>query len=169
MAVEAAKIIEAAGAKAITIHGRTRDEFFSGEVDLDVIKKVKESVSIPVIGNGNISNEESALKMFEYTGVDGIMIGRSSIGNPWIFEKIIHYLQTGNKLKEPSNLEKLETIKKHIELEVQEKGERVGVQELRKHMAHYIRSLPNASRMREKINTIYEKEELIKCLEEYFI
>lgn len=107
--------------------------------------------------------------MFEYTGVDGIMIGRASIGNPWIFQKIIHYLQTGNQLKEISNLEKLETIKKHIELEVSQKGERVGIQELRKHMAHYIKSLPNASKMREKINTIYEKEELIKCLEEYFI
>ena len=119
VSVQVAKIIEQAGAKLITIHGRTRDEFFSGEVDLEAIRKVKEAVSIPVIGNGNIIDEESAKRMFEQTGVDGIMIGRASIGNPWIFKRILHYLQTGEKLKEITNKEKLDTILKHIELEVQ--------------------------------------------------
>lgn len=168
VAGEAASIIEKAGASMITIHGRTRAEFFGGDVDLDIIKKVKESVNIPVIGNGNIVDEESALKMFEYTGVDGIMIGRTSIGNPWLFKRIIHFLQTGEKLQEVSSKEKLETIIKHIELEVEEKGERVGIQELRKHMACYIKNLPNASKIRMKINQINQKDELIKYLKECF-
>lgn len=168
VAQEAASIIEKAGASMITIHGRTRAEFFSGDVDLEIIKKVKESVNIPVIGNGNIVDEESALKMFEYTGVDGIMVGRASIGNPWLFKRIIYFLQTGEKLQEISPKEKLETIIKHIELEVEEKGERVGIQELRKHMACYIKNLPNASKIRVKINQINQKDELIKYLKECF-
>lgn len=168
VAIDAAKIIEKAGASMLTIHGRTRAEFFSGDVDLDIIKKVKESVNIPVIGNGNIVDEESALKMFEYTGVDGIMIGRAAIGNPWLFKRIIHFLQTGEKLQEISSKEKLETIIKHIELEVAEKGEKVGIQELRKHMACYIKNLPNASKIRVRINQIGSKDELIEYLKECF-
>lgn len=169
VALEAAKIIEKAGASMITIHGRTRAEFFSGDVDLDIIKKVKESVNIPVIGNGNIVDEESALKMFEYTGVDGIMIGRAAIGNPWLFKRIINFLQTGEKLQEVSAKEKLETIIKHIELEVAQKGEKVGIQELRKHMACYIKNLPNASKIRVRINQIGSKDELIEYLKECFL
>lgn len=168
VALEAAKIIEKAGASMITIHGRTRAEFFSGDVDLDIIKKVKESVKIPVIGNGNIVDEASALKMFEYTGVDGIMIGRAAIGNPWLFKRIIHFLQTGEKLQEISSKEKLETIIKHIELEVAQKGEKVGIQELRKHMACYIKNLPNASKIRVRINQISREDELIEYLKECF-
>lgn len=168
VAIEAAKIIEKAGASMITVHGRTRAEFFSGDVDLDIIKKVKESVKIPVIGNGNIVDEESALRMFEYTGVDGIMIGRAAIGNPWLFKKIIHFLQTGDKLQQISSKEKLETIIKHIELEMEEKGEKVGIQELRKHMACYIKNLPNASKIRVRINQINRKDELIGYLKECF-
>ena len=168
VSVQVAKIIEQAGAKLITIHGRTRDEFFSGEVDLEAIRKVKEAVSIPVIGNGNIIDEESAKRMFEQTEVDGIMIGRASIGNPWIFKRILHYLQTGEKLKEITNKEKLETILKHIELEVQIKGERVGIPELRKHLACYVKSLPNASKIRQNINQINTKNELVQALKECF-
>lgn len=168
VSVEVSKIIEQAGASMITIHGRTRDEFFSGEVDLEAIKRVKQEVHIPVIGNGNIIDEESALKMFECTGVDGIMIGRASMGNPWLFQRIIHYLQTGEKRKEISNQEKLETIIKHINLEVEKKGERVGIPELRKHLAGYIRNLPNASKMRGTINQINSKSELIEYLKECF-
>ncbi len=168
VAIDAAKIIEKSGASMITVHGRTRAEFFSGDVYLDIIKKVKESVNIPVIGNGNIVDEESALKMFEYTGVDGIMIGRAAIGNPWLFKRIIHFLQTGDKLQEISSKEKLETIIKHIELEVEEKGEKVGIQELRKHMACYIKNLPNASKIRVRINQINRKDELIEYLKECF-
>ncbi len=168
VAKEAAQIIEKAGASMITIHGRTRAEFFSGDVDLEAIKEVKEAVKIPVIGNGNVINEESALKMFEYTGVDGIMIGRAAIGNPWIFKRIIHYLQTNERLPEIKNEEKLQTILHHIELEVKEKGERVGIQELRKHMACYIKGIDAASKIRVKINSINNKEELEEYLKEIF-
>lgn len=168
VSVETAKIIEQAGASMLTIHGRTRDEYFSGNVDLEAIKKVKQVLHIPVIGNGNIVDEESALHMFEYTGVDGIMIGRGAMGNPWIFSKIIHYLKTGQKLKKISNERKLQIIIKHIELEVEEKGERVGIPELRKHLACYIRNLQNARKIRVEINKINTKEELISTLKEVF-
>lgn len=168
IAVEAAQIIEHAGASMITIHGRTRQEFFSGNVDLNIIKQVKENVKIPVIGNGDIQDEEGALKMFEYTGVDGIMIGRAAIGNPWIFSKTKYFLENGKKLGRISNEEKLKTIIEHIELEVNEKGERVGIQELRKHMACYIKGIDEASKIRAKINSIDNKEELVELLKEIF-
>ncbi len=168
VAVEAAKIIENAGASMITVHGRTRSEFFSGEVDLDIIKKVKENVKIPVIGNGDVVDEDSALRMFEYTGVDGIMCGRGAIGNPWIFKKLLHFFRYGEKLPEISLEEKLKTIIEHIELEVEHKGEIVGIQELRKHMAYYVRNINDASKIRAKVNTINEKEELINYLKEVF-
>lgn len=168
VAVEAAQIIEKCGASSITIHGRTREEFFSGDVDLDVIRKVKESVHIPVIGNGNIINEETALKMFEYTGVDGIMIGRGAIGNPWIFDNIKYYLENGEKQEEILLEDKLKVIIEHINLEVNEKGEEVGIRELRKHMAYYTKNLKDASKLREKINTMTTRKELIDCLKEFF-
>ena len=168
VACELAKIAEKSGVAAIIIHGRTRDEFYSGKADLDIIKKVKESVSIPVIGNGDVIDEESAKHMFEYTGVDGIMIGRGSMGNPWIFEQIKHYLETGEKVSGPTPKEKLEIIKEHIELAIQEKEENVAIKEMRKHLVCYIRGLKNASRMREEINRIDNKDELIKTLDLFF-
>ena len=168
VAVELAKIAEKNGISAITVHGRTRTEFFSGPVDLDIIKKVKEAVSIPVIGNGNINDEESAKEMFEKTGVDGIMIGRGSLGNPWIFKNIENYLTTGEKLEPPTLKEKLEVIKKHIELAVNNKGENVAIHEIRKHISWYTKNLPNSSEFRNKANHTENSQELIALIDEYF-
>ncbi len=167
VAIELAKIAENAGISAITIHGRTRSEFYSGNVDLKVIKQVKQAVKIPVIGNGDVIDEESALRMFEETGVDGIMIGRGSFGNPWIFKKIKYFLETGKKLPEPTNQEKLEIIKKHIDLAVEEKGE-IAVKELRKHISWYTKNLKNSSEFRNEINKIETKQDLTNKIEEYF-
>ena len=167
VAVEVAKILERAGVSAITVHGRTREEYYSGEADWKIIKNVKEAVKIPVIGNGDVKSKEDALKMFETTNVDGTMIGRAAIGNPWIFEEIINYLE-GKPQREVSNKERLEVIKEHIELEVKEKGEDTGIKEMRKHLAYYVKNTKHASKIRDKINKIAKKEELIDCLSEYF-
>ena len=169
VAVEFAKMAEQAGVSAITIHGRTRSEMYSGKVDLDIIKKVKENVKIPVIGNGDIVDEETALKMFEYTGVDGIMIGRGTFGNPWIFERIKYFLEIGEKLPEITKQEKLRVIKKHIELELQEKEEITAIREMRKHIAWYTKNMPNSSEFRCEINKIEDKDLLMKTVEEYFL
>ena len=168
VAIEAAKIIERAGADAIIIHGRTRDEFYSGQADWNIIKNVKEAVNIPVIGNGDIKTEEDAKKMFEETNVDGIMIGRGSLGNPWIFKKIIHYLENDKKIEEISNKEKLEVMKEHFDLLLKVKGEYTATREIRKHVAWYIKGLKNASVMRDRINSVQTKEEFEEIMIEYF-
>ncbi len=167
VAVEAAKLLEDAGVSAITIHGRTREEYYLGKADWEIIRKVKESVKIPVIGNGDIKTKEDALKMFEETNVDGIMIGRASIGNPWIFEEIINYLE-GKEQRKITKEERLKIIIEHINLAVKEKGENVAIKEMRKNLAYYIKNLKNASKLRERINKIDSRTELIDCLNEYF-
>ena len=167
VAIEAAKRLEKAGVSAITVHGRTREEYYSGRADWNIIKEVKQSVNIPVIGNGDITSKEEALRMFKETNVDGIMIGRASIGNPWIFEEVINYLE-GKDERKITNKEKLEIITKHINLEVEAKGEIVAVKEMRKHLAYYVKGTKDASKIRVKINSIERKDELLECLNEYF-
>ncbi|MBQ2932547.1 MAG: tRNA dihydrouridine synthase DusB [Clostridia bacterium] len=164
-AVEVAKIAEASGAAAITVHGRTREQFYSGRADLDIIREVKNAVKIPVVGNGDITGEESAKHMLDYTGCDGIMIGRGAEGNPWIFERVIHYLETGEKLPLPTNQMRAEKMEEHLALLVEFKGEYRGVQEARKHMAWYIKGMPGGARLREAINKAETLEEMLKTVE----
>ncbi len=168
VAVQAAKIIEESGASAIIVHGRTREEYYTGKADWDIIKEVKQNVSIPVIGNGDIRNEEDAKTIFEQTGCDGIMIGRASLGNPWIFKQISHYLETGEKLPDTSNEEKYKVILEHFSLLLDEKGEYTATREIRKHIAWYVKGMPNASEMRDKINSVETENEFKKILKEYF-
>lgn len=164
VALEAAKIIEDAGASAITIHGRTRSQFYSGEADWEIIKKIKETVSIPVIGNGDIVDGKSAKRMLETTNVDGIMIGRATLGNPWIFKEIVSYLN-GENFEKPNNQEILNTILLHYNMLICEKGEYTAIREMRKHVAWYVKGMRNATIIRNQINT-YESfadcEEFLK-------
>ena len=166
-AIEVAKAIEEAGASAITIHGRTRSEFYSGKADWDIIKKVKQNVKIPVIGNGDIKEPADAKKIFELTNCDGIMISRGALGNPWIFKQVQNYLN-GKEIRKISKEEKLKIIIEHIELETKEKGELTGVREMRKHLAFYIKGTENASEIRNKINFIDDKNKLEEVLTDYF-
>lgn len=169
VATEIAKIAEQVGISMITVHGRTRSEFYSGKSDLEEIAKVKENVKIPVIGNGDIIDEESAENMFKKTNVDGIMIGRGAIGNPWIFERVKYYLKTENKLPNMSLNEKRKIITEHFLLELQEKGEYTGIREFRKHLAYYSKGLGKASEFRKKINTLEKSKDVIECINEYFV
>ena len=168
VAADLAKRAERVGISAIAIHGRARSEFYSGKADLEKIKEVKKAVNIPVIGNGDIVDEESAKYMLDVTGVDAIMIGRGAFGNPWIFERINHYLKTGEKLPAVTNQEKLRVIIKHINLATEIKGNLVGVKEMRKHLAWYTKNLKNSSEFRNSINKIEDKKELLEKVNEYF-
>ena len=165
--MQAAKAIESAGAKLVTVHGRTRAQYYSGEVDLNVIKEIKENLSIPVVGNGDIKTPQDAEKMFDITNCDGIMVSRASLGNPWIFEKIRDYLENRNS-RDITYKEVLDTILKHISLEVEEKGEDVGIKEMRKHICYYLKNMKNASEIRNKVNHLDKRSEVEQALKEYF-
>ena len=166
-AVEMAKIAEESGVSAIAIHGRTREQYYSGKADWDIIREVKENVSIPVIGNGDVFEVEDAINMLNKTNCDAIMIGRGAQGNPWIFKRINHYMQTGEILPEPTLEEKIDTAMKHLKLAVEEHGEYVAVREMRKHIAWYLKGLRNSARVRDEINKIEGYEEVVNKLKSY--
>lgn len=166
-AVETAKIIEANGAAAVTVHGRTRDEFYGGVADWDIIKAVKDTVSIPVIGNGDIKTAQDAKRMFDYTNCDAIMIGRGSEGNPFIFRQINEYLETGEVTFNPTPHDRLLQMTEHLKMLVETKGESRGVKEARKHIAWYIKGLKGASRLKGEIFKISDFATIHHCLTEY--
>jgi len=166
-AVELAKIAEENGASAVAVHGRTRNQFYSGKADWEIIRKVKESVSIPVIGNGDIFEPRDAKAMFEYTGCDAVMVGRGAQGNPWIFKRILHYLEKGEILPEPSPCEKINTIMRHMDMLISLKGERMGVLEMRKHIAWYIKGMRNSTSIREQVFKLTSPDQIKALLSNY--
>ena len=164
-AVEIAHIAEECGAAAVAVHGRTREQYYSGKADWDIIRQVKERVKIPVIGNGDITSGADAKAMLEQTGCDGLMIGRGAQGNPWVFREVLHFLETGELMPPVSKEEKLATIRRHIELQMQYKGEFTGVREMRKHLAWYSAGLPGSAKFRNEVNLMETKEELLASVD----
>ncbi|HEY8499712.1 MAG TPA: tRNA dihydrouridine synthase DusB [Clostridia bacterium] len=167
-AVEFARMAEGSGAAAVAVHGRTREQLYSGKADWDIIARVKQSVSIPVIGNGDVRTPEDAVKMFEQTGCDAVMVGRGALGNPWIFKKILQYIYNGELAPNPDNAEKYRIIKEHYEMMIEIKGEKTAVNEMRKHIAWYIKGMPGASNMRAEIMRVSLVGDALEMLEKYF-
>ena len=165
-AVEIARVIEEAGGAAVAVHGRTREQYYSGQADWEIIRKVKEAVSIPVIGNGDVTSGEKALKMKEETGCDGIMIGRGAQGNPWIFRDLLEYERTGQMPGRPSAKELKETMLRHARLQIEFKGGYLGIREMRKNVAWYTKGLPGSAKLRDEINQVESYEELEALLDE---
>lgn len=168
-AVELAKRLEQAGAAAIAVHGRTREQYYSGKADWEIIRQVKEAVSIPVIGNGDIVDGKSAAAMMKQTGCDGIMIGRAARGNPFIFRQVKEYLETGEEPKKPSMEEIKTTILRHGKLQLAYKGEYTAVREMRKHVAWYTTGLPHSAELRRKVNEMETMEQLEDSIERLFL
>lgn len=166
-AVEVAKIIEQNGAAAIAVHGRTREEFYSGLADWDIISQVKNAVKIPVIGNGDIKTAEDAKRMIDETGCDAVMIGRGAQGNPFIFRQVNEYLKTDKITYSPTPREKLTQMLEHIEMLIGEKGEYIGIREARKHIAWYIKGLNGSARLKGIVFQLDSADEMRKCLTEY--
>ena len=159
-AVEIARIAESAGAAAVAVHGRTREQYYSGKADWDIIRQVKEAVKIPVIGNGDVTSSEAARQLMETTGCDGIMIGRGAQGNPWIFRQILHWMETGEEEPKPDLEEVKSMILRHARMLVEYKGAYTGIREMRKHVAWYTAGYPNSAKLRARVNEIESLEAL---------
>lgn len=159
-AVEIARIAESAGAAAVAVHGRTREQYYSGKADWDIIRQVKEAVKIPVIGNGDVTSPEAARQLMETTGCDGIMIGRGAQGNPWIFRQILHWMETGEEEPKPDLEEVKSMILRHARMLVEYKGAYTGIREMRKHVAWYTAGYPNSAKLRARVNEIESLEAL---------
>ena len=167
-AVEIARIAEASGAAAVTVHGRTREQFYSGKADWDIIRRVKEAVKIPVIGNGDVDSPQKAKELLEQTGCDGVMVGRAARGNPWIFGRIAAYLKDGTLLPPPAKEEVLAMMLRHAQMQIEKKGEYLGIREMRKHISWYTAGFPNSARLRAAVNRTETYEEMKRLLEENF-
>lgn len=165
-AVEIARIIEEAGAAAVAVHGRTREQYYSGKADWDIIRQVKEAVTIPVIGNGDVTSVESALSLRESTGCDGVMIGRGAQGNPWIFSKLRQYEADGTFPPDPDRAAIRDMMLRHARLQIEFKGDYLGIREMRKHVAWYTKGLKGSAKLRDEINRVESYEELEKLLDE---
>lgn len=165
-AVEIAELAERNGAAAVAVHGRTRMQFYSGRADWDIIREVKQAVSIPVIGNGDVFKPEDAVRMFDHTGCDAVMVGRGAQGNPWIFKRILQYIKTGKILPEPSLDEKIDMIIRHMQMLVELKGENTGVCEMRKHIAWYLKGIRNSSHIKNLVFKMNSKDEIIRLLKD---
>lgn len=163
-AVEIARIIEEAGASAVAVHGRTREQYYSGKADWDIIRRVKENLAIPVIGNGDVTSAELAVKMQKETGCDGVMIGRGAQGNPWIFRELREYGETGRILPRPDLETIRETMLRHARLQIEFKGEYLGIREMRKHVAWYTKGIKGSAKLRDEINRVESYEELAALL-----
>ena len=167
-AVEIAKIAEQSGVSAVAVHGRTREQYYAGKADWEIIAQVKDAVSIPVIGNGDVTDGESARRLLTETGCDGIMIGRAVRGNPWIFREILHYLETGETMEKPSGKEVCDTILRHARMELLQKGEYTAVREMRKHIAWYTIGYPHSAALRRRVNEIEEFSQLEETVRSIF-
>ena len=165
-AVEVAKRLEDAGVSAIAVHGRTREQYYSGEADWNIIRQVKEAVSIPVIGNGDVDSPRKAVKMMRETGADGVMIARAARGNPWIFNQVIHYAETGEELPKVTPEEVYSMILRQMDLMIQYKGEYTGIREMRKHISWYTAGFPNSASLRRRINEASTRDDIYRLLKE---